>query len=289
MNVIMIMMLLFVFIITAIIAVLAVTNRIIFKMAVRNFTRRKLQSLTVICGLMIGTAIISSSLVVQDTMVYMSEVSVYRSLGEIDEDIWGMNSFGTVEYFNESIYESVSENLLTVDGIEAVAPVIADLGSVFDLNTQLGDSPVVILGLDSEVLRNTSFGDLDGNGFYPDSLGSGQVAVNSRLANEIDASEGDMIVLSYGAKNPLDPYKPETKNTSFTITKIIKEEDLYGKANYNQGKTVFFEMDNLQLMLNRPGEINHIWISNDGDYQGGESVTKKVNRTIESELDKALK
>jgi putative ABC transport system permease protein len=238
---------------------------------------------------MIGTAIISSSLVVQDTMVYLSEVSVYRSLGEVDEDIWGMNSFGTVEYFNESIYESVSENLLTVDGIEAVAPVIADLGSVFDYNTLLGDPSVVILGHDSDVLRNTSFGDLDGNGFYPDSLGFGEAAINSRLANEIDASEGDMIVLSYGANNPQNPLEPEIRATNFTIKKIIKEEDLYGKANYNQGKTIFFEIDNLQLMLNRPGEINHIWISNDGDYQGGESVTNKVNKTIESELDKALK
>ena len=79
MDAIMIMMFLFVIIIAAIIAVMAVTNRIIFKMAVRNFARRKLQSLTVICGLMIGTAIISSSLAVQDTMVYMSEVDVYRS------------------------------------------------------------------------------------------------------------------------------------------------------------------------------------------------------------------
>jgi uncharacterized metal-binding protein len=97
MDAIMIMMFLFVIIIAAIIAVMAATNRIIFKMAVRNFARRKLQSLTVICGLMIGTAIISSSLAVQDTMVYMSEVDVYRSLGEVDEDIWGLNSFGTVE------------------------------------------------------------------------------------------------------------------------------------------------------------------------------------------------
>jgi len=200
-----------------------------------------------------------------------------------------LNSFGTVEYFNESIYETLSVNLSTVDGIEAVAPVIADLGAVFDTNTLLGDPTVAILGLDSQILRETSFGDLDGHGFYPDSLGSAQAAINSRLADEIDASEGHTIVLSYGAKNPLNPFEPELRTTNLTITKIIKEKDLWGKANYNQRKTVFLEMDNLQLMLNRPGEINHIWISNDGDYQGGESVTKKVNQTIESELELAVK
>jgi putative ABC transport system permease protein len=238
---------------------------------------------------MIGTAIISSSLTVQDTMVYMSEVDVYRSLGEIDEDIWGLNSFGTLEYFNESIYETLSANLSTVDGIESVAPVIADMGAVFDFNTFLGDPTVTILGLDSEVLRETSFGDLDGHGFYPDSIGSDQAAINSRLADEIDASEGDRILLSYGAKNTQNPLEPELGMTNFTIAKIIDEKDLWGKANYNQRKTIFLEMDDLQLMLNRPGEINHIWISNDGDYREGESVTKKVNQMIESELDKAVK
>ncbi|MEE9150677.1 MAG: FtsX-like permease family protein [Thermoplasmata archaeon] len=281
-------MLLIVIVIALIIAVLAVTNRIIFKMAVRNFARRKIQSVIVISGLMIGTAIISSSLVVQDTMVYMFEVDVYRSLGEVDEDIWGLNSFGTVEYFNESIYETLSENLSSVDGIEAVAPVIADLGAVFDFNTLLGDPSVAILGLDSDVLKNTSFGDLDGHGFYPDSLGQGQAAINSRLANEIDASEGDMIVLSYGAKNPQNPLEPELRMTNFTVTKIIEEKELWGKANYNQRKTVFLEMDDLQLMLNRSGEINHIWISNDGDYKGGEYYTSQVNQTIVAELDKAV-
>jgi putative ABC transport system permease protein len=277
-------MLLFVIILVSVIAVLAVTNRIIFKMAVRNFTRRKIQSIIVICGLMIGTAIISSSLVVQDTMVYMSEVEVYRSLGEVDEDIWGLSSIGTVAYFNESIYEGLSENLSTVDGIEAVAPTITEYGSVFDYNTLLGEPFITIMGLDSEVLKTTSFGDLDGHGYYPDLLGFGEVAINSRLAGEIDASEGDRVIISFSAKNSLSPMGTSIEKENFTVAKIINEKDLFGKANYNQGKTIFFELDSLQLMLNRPVEINHIWISNDGDYQTGASVTEKVNQTIESEL-----
>jgi putative ABC transport system permease protein len=285
----MVMILFLVIIIALAIAVLAVTNRIIFKMAARNFARRKIQSVIVIGGLMIGTAIISSSLVVQDTMVYMFEIDVYRSLGEVDEDIWGLNAFGTVEYFNESIYETLIENLSSVDGIEAIAPVIADQGTVFDSITLLGDPTTALLGLDSQILRETSFGPLDGHEFYPDTLSEGETAINTRLADEIDASVGDTIVLSYREKDLTYPggFKNETQN--FIITKIINEKDLWGKANYNQRKTVFFEMDYLQSILNRSGEINHIWISNDGDYRGGESITKKVNQTIELELEKAVK
>lgn len=285
------LLLFLVIIIVVVIAVLALTNRIIFKMAVRNFTRRKAQSIIVIAGLMIGTAIISSALVVSDTMTNTFEVDVYRSLGEVDEEIWGTETWTTVtyfKYFSESIYHSLSENLSTVPEIEAIAPVISDTGAVFDFNTLLGEPSTALLGLDSEILRNTVFGDLDGHGFYPDSLGQGEVAINSRLADEMEASIGDTIQLSYGAKDPSNPMGTTFERDNFTVAKIINEKDLYGKANYNQRKTIFFELDTLQDLLNRPNEINKIWISNKGDYRGGESYTSKVNKTIEEELDKAV-
>ncbi len=281
-------LLILVIIITVIIAVLAVMNRIIFKMAFRNFARRKAQSVIVICGLMIGTAIISSALVVQDTMTYGFEVSTYHSLGEVDEDIWGLNAFGTVIYYNESIYDSISKELTSVRDIEAVVPLISDLGAVLDLDTKLGEPSVNILGLDSNIMRNTVFGDLDGHGYYTNELGAGEVAINSRLGDELEASLGDTIQLAYGVKDLSTPFGTKLAKRNFTIVKIINEKDLYGKANYNQGKTIFFELDTLQELFNREGEINHIWISNKGDYREGEKYTSKVNKTIEDELNKAV-
>jgi putative ABC transport system permease protein len=275
-------------IVTLMIIILALTNRIIFKMAARNFTRRKAQSVIVIAGLMIGTAIISSALVVQDTMTNAFEVDVYYSLGEVDEEIWGINSFGTVAYFNESIYDTLSANLTSVPEIEALAPVISDRGSVLNLDTKLSDPSVAIMGLDSQVLRSTVFGDLDGSGFYPDSLQENEVAINTRLADDLEASEGDILQLSYGAKNPVMPSFPILKKSNLTIKKIIDEEDLYGKANYNLRNTMFFELGILQKMLNRPDEINYIWISNEGDYLEGEKYTEDVNSTIETELRAAI-
>jgi hypothetical protein len=115
-----------------------------------------------------------------------------------------------------------------------------------------------------------------------------QNAINSRLADDIRASEGDNIVLSYGAKDPLNPMGMIFMQSNFTVEKIISEEDLKGKANYNQRKTVFLELDILQDMLNRQDEINLIWISNKGDYSEGGEYTDKVNSSIEEELDTAV-
>ncbi len=275
-------------IITILIIYMALTNKIIFKMAVRNFTRRKAQSAIVIAGLMIGTSMISASLVVQDTMTYSSVVSVYYNLGEIDEEIWGLNQFGTVVYYNESIYDSIKSDLSTVPEIESVVPVVREYGSVFDTDTLLSEPRASLLGLDSEIMRDTVFGDLDGDGFYSDTLGPDEVAVNSRLANEMDTSVGDTILISYGAKNLTNPMVPDLHQTEFTIGKILKEEDLFGKANYNQQRTVFFELDVLQQLLNRPNEINDIWISNKGDHEEGEQYTSEVDDQIQLALDDAV-
>lgn len=277
-------------ILIAIIAVMAFMNRIIFKMAVRNFTRRKLQSFIVVCGLMIGTSIISASLVVSDTMTNTFEEDVFRSLGEVDEEIWGSETWSTVtfyRYYNESVYDSLAENLSSVPGIESIAPILVDIGSVFDYNTMLGEPTSSLMGIDSHVMRNSIFGDLDGKGYFTDSLGAGEVALNSILAEDIEASVGDRISISYGAKDP-SGWGTISDKKNFTVAKIINVEDLYGKANYNQQNTIFFELDTLQTLLNRPNEINKIWISNTGDYRGGESRTGKVNKTIEDELDLIL-
>jgi putative ABC transport system permease protein len=267
---------------------MALTNRIVFKMAVRNFTRRKAQSVIVIAGLMIGTSLISASLIVQDTMTYASEADIYLSLGEIDEEVSGSNLYGTVVYFDESIYDSISNDLSTVSGIEAVAPVIRETGSVFDLDTSLGEPRALLIGLDSQVLRSTVFGDLNDKGFYPDNLGEDEVAINSKLADEMDASVGDTLQLSYGVKAPPNTLVPGQRQTDLKIVKIIKETDLFGKANYNKQKTLFFELDVLQQMLNRPNEINDIWISNKGDYVEGEQYSDKVNDHIQNALDNAV-
>ncbi|UCG69392.1 MAG: ABC transporter permease, partial [Thermoplasmata archaeon] len=280
-----------VIIIVVVIAALALTNRIIFKMAARNFARRKAQSVIVISGLMIGTAIISSALVVSDTMTNTFEVDVYRSLGEVDEEIWGTDTWSTVtfyKYFDESVYDLISQELSTIPEIEAMAPVIQDFGAIFNYDTLLGEPSAAMLGLDSKVLRNSSFRDLDGKGYYPDSLGVGEIAINSRLAEDMEASVGHRVSLSYGAKDPNSPLGTTFKKENFTIAKIIKETDLNGKANYLQQKTIFFELDTLQELLNRPNEINKIWISNKGDYRSGESYTSKVNKTIEEELNSAV-
>ena len=152
------------------VAGLAIANRVVFKMAARNFSRRKAQSAIVVLGLMIGTAIISSSLVVGDTLNYIFVNNTYHSLGELDEQISGTSQFGTTQYFGMSVYRSVSDNLSKVEGIQSVAPAIFESVSVYDHRTRLAEPSVTLAAYDSAIMRSTAFGDLDGKGLYADRL-----------------------------------------------------------------------------------------------------------------------
>ncbi len=270
------------------VAALAVSGRVVFKMAARNFARRKAQSAIVVAGLMVGTAIISASLVVGDTMRYLFEVETYRSLGEVDHEIYGAGPTGETLFFDEAVWEAVRARLSGVEGIEAVAPAVLASVSVFNPRTQLAEPSVTLTGLNSTLMRASPFGDLDGGGFYTDSLAPGEVALNSRLADGLEARRGDVVTIALGAPNATNPTTQETIRVDCTVAKIVQERGLYGKANYGQRKALFIELSAAQEMLRRPGQINRILVSSEGDMYAGEAWSPRVNRSIREALDEAV-
>ena len=267
---------------------LALTNRVVFKMAARNFSRRKAQSAIVVAGLMIGTAIISASLIVGDTMRYIFVNESYHSLGETDEQIFGQSQFGTSVYFSMDVYRSLSDNLSNVEGVQAVAPMIVESVSVFDFRTGLAEPSMALAGYDSAKMRSTVFGDLDGKGLYTDRLGENELYLNSLSADALEARKGDTLQVSIGFRNATNPLATDIVRANFTVAGIIQENDLYGKANFGTVKPLFIELGRAQALLGRPGQINRILVSNAGDTWGGEGWTGKVNGTIRKALDGAV-
>ncbi|MGQ9582782.1 MAG: ABC transporter permease [Thermoplasmatota archaeon] len=270
------------------VAALALSGRVVFKMAARNFARRRAQSAIVVAGLMVGTAIISASLVVGDTMRYIFEVETYRSLGEVDHEIYGTGPTGETLFFNESVYETVRERLEDVEGIEAVAPAVLTPVSVLNPRTRLAEPSVSLCGLSSAVMRASAFGDLDGGGLYTDYLGPGEVVLNSRLAEGLEARRGDALTLTLGVPSTTRPLAKDIIKINCTVARIVQERGLYGKANYGQTKTLFLELQAAQELLRRPGQINYILVSDEGDMYGGEAWSPRVNGTIREALDEAV-
>jgi len=100
----------------------AMRNRILFKMAVRNVVRRPGTTALVLAGLMVGTAIISATLVVGDTFDNMVVGEVTQGYGEIDFGVTGQGQ-SLDGYFDLSNVTSVREAVLEIDHV-ATAGVV---------------------------------------------------------------------------------------------------------------------------------------------------------------------
>src|SRR6476469_2664902 len=64
---------------------LAVRNRVLVKLGVRNVGRRRARSALIVVGLMLGTTIIAAALATGDTMSHTIRQTAVRSLGNTDE------------------------------------------------------------------------------------------------------------------------------------------------------------------------------------------------------------
>src|SRR3990172_2275326 len=92
--------------------------------AARNVGRRKIRVVIVLAGLLVGTAIISSSLVVGDTLSYIFVQDVYARLAAIDEVV--RDDFGgSLVAFPEAYFDTIVARLsvLEVPG-DGIAPVL---------------------------------------------------------------------------------------------------------------------------------------------------------------------
>src|SRR3954453_9955377 len=87
----------------ATLGLLAVRNRIFFKLGVRNLTRRRGRSAIIVLGLMLATAIIAAALSTGDTMASTIRSTVFRTLGHTDEVVGVRSSDNGGAMYEESV------------------------------------------------------------------------------------------------------------------------------------------------------------------------------------------
>src|SRR5512134_1055772 len=71
----------------AAVAVLAMRNRVFFRLGVRNVRRRPARTALIVAGSMLGTAIIAAALTTGDTMSHTIRITAVDALGTTDETI----------------------------------------------------------------------------------------------------------------------------------------------------------------------------------------------------------
>src|SRR5213083_1741552 len=119
------------------------------RLAARNIGRRKSRVMIVVAGLLVGTAIISSSLVVGDTLGYIFLEDVYVRLGAVDEIV--SNEFsGQLFSFNETNYTQIAGDLAARSTpIDGIAPALVKTMPVRNVAGNKGNQQITVMGLNA--------------------------------------------------------------------------------------------------------------------------------------------
>ena len=256
------------------VGLLALLNRIVLKIGLRNIPRRPAQTSLIVVGLMLSTLIISSALGTGDTINHSIRSEVTKGLGEIDEiltsaagDSVGLT--GSSPYFPTGALDDLRAQLSDDDRIDGLMPIIAERAPVSNPETGESVGRINVTGIDASDLG--VFGpvlDTDGRPLDVSTLSGGAVFINEKAAESLEASVGDTLTmfLQDGAYD-------------LNVVAIASDGGLAG-----DDETVLLSLPQAQAFFDHPGEVNSILVSNRGDDRSGADLSEDVTEHLRSLL-----
>ncbi len=237
--------------------------KVLFKIGCRNISRRKMNTVIVILGLMIATAIISSSFSVGDTMDNMVEGEIYKEWQDTDVTVFNRTVEGRLISLPYSTYQELQKDILSVDNVAGVSGEVHGSLPVFNPETKLSQPNTRVIGMDFD--EGEGFGSFykGGRSFHPE-LEEGEIFIDTRLADELEAEKGDILVL----------FPPRSDDRSFfTINEVI---DSKGRGAFPGPNKVIMSLSDAQEIFGVPDEINYIRITSMGGVAGGVEYSDQI-------------
>jgi len=252
----------------AVMVVIAMRNRVIFKLAVRNVPRRRAQSALIVLGLMLATLLFSASFTIGDTMTHSIRVLALNEIGEIDIVVQSeiREASGQPAYYDQVYFEMVREDLEGVSEVEGIAPLAVEVAPVSALDTGLSEAEVNILGYAEEWMSGfDSLEDEQGGILLLSDLAQGQVYISIELANELNVVSNDTVYTYLGS-----------------LPTVLEVAGIYEKGAYPSGKfSLVMPLPELQVLTDNDSRINLIIITNQGDSIQGAQHTEMVLSNLE--------
>ncbi|OLD34212.1 MAG: hypothetical protein AUI50_07495 [Crenarchaeota archaeon 13_1_40CM_2_52_14] len=251
-------------------------DRLTFRMALRNFVRRKTSMAIVILGLMIGTAMISGSLVTQDTFTELFTRGAYYGYGFADEVVNARNITGAgYAYFPISTSQSLSSQLTSNPQASpfllGVTPEILDTVSVSDSNTGNVQSPATLIGTFSNASRTLGDFHSSSGSVISSTFGDTEVVINDKTARDLNATVGDSIAV-YSALR-----------ATFKVVGIAVSD---ARGSFSGNDNIFVTMSAAQQLTNHLGSVNYIAVTNTGGLRDSikhsQIVGLAANQTLNS-------
>ncbi len=253
----------------AVVLVMALRNRIMLKLGLRPIRRRLGQTVLIIIGVMLSTLIVSAAFGTGDTLSVSIRDDTLRSLKTIDEIIFPARADADDSFANRSFpyerFRQLQQELADLDTIDGLAPQLAQAVPSVNQRSKRNEGFLRVVGLQPDLMQG--FGQFEltsGQEITLGVLGSGEVLINDKAADELEAVVGDEIELFVGGER-----------LSVTVKGIVERGGLAGRD-----PTLLMTLERMQEIFDRRGEINSIVVSNRGDAVEGARVSKEVTKEL---------
>ncbi|OFW74969.1 MAG: hypothetical protein A2Y55_08160 [Actinobacteria bacterium RBG_16_68_12] len=258
------------------VGVLALRNRILLKLAVRNVGRRRGRSVLIVVGLMLGTTIIAAALTTGDTMNHTVRATAVDALGETDETIAARGAVDDIPgalgaatgtgWLDEATVEAVESTLEGTELVDGVTGAIVDQVALQAPVQRQNEPSVVLFAADPERMEGFSpIIGADGENLSLGDLRSGEVYLNEKAAKELRVAAGDRVLVFAGG--PAHPAR----------VRDVVRFDGAGTAD----AALLVPLEAAQQLFGHPGEIRAVLVSNRGDAFGGAALSGEVSAILE--------
>jgi putative ABC transport system permease protein len=264
----------------AVVGALAVRNRVLFKLGVRNMARRRARTAIIVGGLMLGTMIIGSALGFGDIMSSTVRTSVITALGQTDEvvsarsadapDIATVGQSTGARYLTAAEAGTVLEAARRIPGVDGAAPAISESVAVQDVSSRTNEPQVRLFATDPASMPGLGVVHAEsGAALSLADLDEDEVYVNARAAEDLDADVGDRLrVFVAGRQHDL------------VVADVV---DYEGPG--TDGAAVLTGLEPAQRLLGVGSRVQHVVVSNDGTDVTGAGRTSEVSAALQPTTD----
>ncbi len=253
-------------------------HRILSVMARNNLVRRKRNTALVVIGLLVGSAIVTSSLVIGDSLDATMEEQFLAPLGDTDYYIKGNDkTTGLWTEWNQTRANDISDELLSWSDVDGVRPGVRMSASIqFD---GLGEPIATWYAFDENYSNAGGFGPIGGeNGIRYAEIDDGNVVINEELADSVSASVGDTIEIHWV---DIDLQVGLVRSTTNLTVQYIVSDANTGHQNSRQ-PLLFTTLYQAQEITEKEEIISHIAIAVKGD--GSDALRSEIKSLVNEHL-----
>jgi len=230
---------------------------IVFRLSWQQIIRHKRQTALMMGGLLIASSIITSSLVIGDSLDKTMSKEVNAMYGDTDLLIYRQDLRTGFSFdFEQNLTTEIANDLEST--------------SLIDSWSQGIESTIIISNSENEAIPSMKWYAYDGwDG----------VALNSIAADELSVSKGDVVEISWSNYDDENELSRETEN--LTITKILPMDGI-GAMSGTKSPALFTSLQLSQQLQSKEFKVNMIRISLEGEAND-ESVSE-----VKSVFDKII-